>query len=70
MSLLKTFRLPGVSTPTSTVQVRLEVFNTFNWANLNNPVSAVDSTNFGRVRGQRGGTGGARVVQLAAKWMF
>jgi hypothetical protein len=69
-SLMKNFRVPGVSTPDSTVQVRLELFNAFNWVNLNNPVSAVNSSNFGRVTGQRGGTGGPRVVQLGLKWMF
>ncbi len=71
-SLMKNFRVPGVSTPTSTVQVRVELFNAFNWVNLNNPVSNVDSTVFGQVRGSRGNgvTGGPRVVQLGVKWMF
>jgi hypothetical protein len=71
-SLMKNFRVPGVSTPTSTVQVRLELFNAFNWVNLNNPVSTVESTTFGQVRGSRGAgaTGGPRVVQLGVKWMF
>jgi hypothetical protein len=37
---------------------------------LNNPVSNTNSTNFGRVTGARGGTGGPRVVQLGIKYMF
>lgn len=69
-SLAKNFRLPGVSDARSNVQVRLEMFNAFNWLNLNNPVSAVNVTTFGRVTSQRGGTGGSRVVQLGARWSF
>lgn len=69
-SLVKNFRLPGIAAPRSTVQVRLEMFNAFNWVNFNNPSSAVNFGNFGRVTTQRSGTGGARVVQLGAKWMF
>lgn len=69
-SLVKNFRLPGVGGQESTVQVRLEMFNAFNWVNFFNPVSAVNNANFGRVTGQRGGTGGPRVVQLGARWSF
>jgi len=69
-SLVKNFRLPGIAADSSTLQVRLEMFNAFNWVNLNNPVSAVNSTSFGRVTSQRGGTGGPRVVQLGARWTF
>ena len=48
------------------------MFNAFNWVNLNNPVSNVNNTNFGRVTGSRGNgaVGGPRVVQLGFKWMF
>jgi len=69
-SLVKNFQVPGVSTPNSTIQVRLEMFNAFNWINLNNPSGSVTNPNFGRSTSQRGGTGGARVVQLGAKWTF
>ena len=71
-SLVKNFRLPGVAARNSTVQLRIEMFNAFNWVNFNNlnPSNAVNNANFGRVTGQRNGTGGARVVQLGAKWMF
>ncbi len=70
LSLVKNFRLPGMSGQESNLQVRLEMFNAFNWVNLNNPSGSVTSTNFGRVTGQRGGTGGPRVVQLGARWSF
>jgi hypothetical protein len=68
-SLVKNFRLPGLGTPESTVQVRLEMFNAFNWVSLGNPSGVVDNANFGRVTGLRGGTG-ARVIQLGGKWTF
>ena len=73
ISLVKNFGLPGLSTGRdSSFQVRLEMFNAFNWVNLNNPVSNVNNTNFGRVTGSRGNgaVGGPRVVQLGFKWMF
>ena len=69
-SLVKNIDLPGMSGQESTLQVRLEMFNAFNWVNLNNPSGSVTSANFGRVTGQRGGTGGPRVVQLGARWSF
>jgi hypothetical protein len=69
-SLVKNFRLPGIATANSTLQVRLEMFNAFNWVNLNNPVTNVADANFGRVTSQRGGSGGARVIQLGGKWTF
>jgi hypothetical protein len=52
--------------------MRLELFNAFNWVNLNNPQTAVNNTNFGRVTAARGNgeTGGPRVVQLGARWTF
>ena len=48
------------------------MFNAFNWMNLNNPTSNVNSANFGRVTSSRGNgqIGGPRVVQLGFKWMF
>ena len=70
---MKNFRLPGLSAGRdSSFQVRLEMFNAFNWVNLNNPTSNVNSTNFGRVTTSRGNgaVGGPRVVQLGFKWMF
>ena len=70
LSLVKNFRLPGIAAPESTIQVRLEMFNALNWVNLNGPSSSVSAANFGQVTSQRGGTGGARVVQLGARWTF
>jgi len=76
LSLFKNFAVPGISgTRTSTVQIRVEAFNVFNWVNLNNPVSNTNSASFGRVTTVRGGTGGLsaggfRVIQLAAKYLF
>jgi hypothetical protein len=70
LSLFKNFRMSGVGLRDSTLQVRLETFNAFNWVNLNNPSSNLNSANFGRVTSARGGTGGPRTVQIAAKLMF
>ena len=73
ISLVKNFRMPGMSTGRdSSLQVRLEMFNAFNWVNLNNPVSNVNGNNFGRVTSSRTITqvGGPRIVQLGVKWMF
>ena len=73
LSLVKNFRLPAFTgTRDSTLQVRIETFNAFNWVNLNNPVSQTNNTNFGRVTSARayGATGGPRIVQLGVKYMF
>jgi hypothetical protein len=70
LSLFKNFRLSGLGVRDPTVQVRLEAFNAFNWVNLNNPVSNLNSANFGRVQSARGMTGGPRTVQIAAKLIF
>ena len=66
LSLFKNFDFAGFNGRRSSVQVRLEAFNAFNWVNLNNPVSNTNSANFGRVTGARA----MRVVQLGAKWLF
>ena len=70
LSFFKNFRFRGFSAAGSTVQVRVETFNAFNWVNLNNPVSNVNSASFGRVTSARTGTGGPRTVQLALKYLF
>jgi TonB dependent receptor len=73
ISLVKNFRLPGFSAGRdSTAQVRIELFNAFNWVNLNNPVATWNNADFGRVTGSRanGATGGPRIVQLGFKYMF
>lgn len=66
LSLFKTFDFAGFNGRRSTVQIRLEAFNAFNWVNLFSPVSNVNNANFGRVTNARA----MRVVQLGAKWMF
>jgi hypothetical protein len=68
--------VPGISgTRTSTLQIRIEAFNLFNWVNLNNPEARTNNADFGKVTTVRGGTGGLstggfRVIQLAAKYLF
>jgi hypothetical protein len=76
LSLFKNFSIPGISgTRTSALQIRIEAFNLFNWVNLNNPQTATNNANFGKVTSVRGGTGvlsagGFRVIQLAVKYLF
>jgi carboxypeptidase family protein/TonB-dependent receptor-like protein len=70
LSLVKNFTYRGLSARTSTVQVRVETFNAFNWVNLNNPEARTNFANFGKVTSARGNTGGPRVVQLGIKMMF
>jgi len=53
----------------STFQIRVEIFNVFNRANLDVPDSALQDPLFGHVTGLRGGSL-PRVVQLGAKFLF
>jgi len=60
---------------TRRVQLRIEVFNLFNTANLGQPVRilTVPSTSFGTITNTRfptGDSGSARQVQFAAKYLF
>lgn len=48
------------------LQFRAELFNAFNHTNLNNPNSALNNSNFGRILG----AGAPRVVQFGLKYMF
>jgi hypothetical protein len=66
LSLFKNFSIGRFNGRPSTVQVRIEAFNAFNWVNFFNPVSNTNSANFGRVTGARP----MRVIQLGGKWMF
>jgi hypothetical protein len=72
LSLFKNVALPGMNGRGSTLQIRVEAFNVFNWVNLDEPNGTLNNANFGRVTGVRGNnaTGGPRVIQLGAKWMF
>ncbi len=61
-ALLKNFRLAEKKS----VQLRAEVYNLFNHANLNNPVLNYGSNDFGRILGRNGN----RRMQLGAKFTF
>jgi hypothetical protein len=62
MGLVRSFRLGGPHQ----LQFRAEAFNVFNRVNLNNPVSALNSPNFGIITS----AGDPRIVQLALKYLF
>ena len=71
VSLIKNVRLAG----TARIQLRFEVFNLFNQANLGLPgrVATVGSTSFGVITTTRfptGDSGSARQMQIAVKAMF
>jgi hypothetical protein len=70
-SVIKNVALTG----SARVQLRLEVFNLFNQANLGQPgrTATVGSTSFGVISNTRfptGDSGSARQVQFAAKFLF
>ena len=52
------------------LQLRVEIFNLFNRANLGNPQSAVNNPNFGRVTGLLNGNEPPRLIQLGARSSF
>ncbi len=62
LGLFKKFRI----TEQHALQFRAELFNAFNHTNLNNPNSALNNSNFGRILG----AGGPRVVQFGLKYAF
>jgi len=71
LSLIKNVKLEG----NARVQLRLEVFNVFNQANLGLPgrIATVGSTSFGVITATRfptGDSGSARQVQFAVKILF
>jgi Carboxypeptidase regulatory-like domain/TonB dependent receptor len=71
LSLIKNVRLAGQSR----VQLRVEVFNVFNQANLGLPgnIATVGSTSLGLITATRfptGDSGSARQVQFAVKYLF
>jgi hypothetical protein len=51
------------------LQLRWEVFNVFNTVNLDNPVSTLNSPDFGRITALAPGTA-PRIMQLAVKYQF
>jgi len=71
LSVIKNVKLSGQAR----VQLRLEVFNVFNQANLGQPgrIAIVGSTSFGLITNTRfptGDSGSSRQVQFAAKFLF
>jgi hypothetical protein len=62
MGLTRSFRLAGAHQ----VQFRAEVFNVFNRVQLNTPVSALNSPNFGLITS----AADPRIIQLALKYTF
>ena len=71
LSLIKNVKLTG----SSRVQLRVEVFNLFDVANLGQPgrIAIVGSTSFGVITNTRfatGDSGSSRQVQFAAKFLF
>lgn len=62
MGLTRSFRVGGERQ----VQFRTEVFNLLNRVHLNNPVSTLNSPNFGLITS----AGDARIIQLALKYTF
>jgi len=70
-SIIKNVTLQG----SARVQLRVEIFNLFNQANLNLPgrTATIGSTSFGVISSTRfptGDSGSARQVQFAAKFLF
>ena len=70
-SVIKNVKMTG----TARAQLRLEVFNLFNQANLGQPgrTATFGSTSFGIISNTRfptGDSGSARQVQFAAKFLF
>lgn len=65
-ALLKHFRIA----PQRRVELRFEVYNLFNHANLANPVVNFASADFGQILARQGGALGNRRVQLGVKVTF
>jgi Carboxypeptidase regulatory-like domain/TonB dependent receptor len=70
-SVIKNVKLQG----SARAQLRVEIFNLFNQANLGQPgrIAAVGSTSFGVISNTRfptGDSGSARQIQFAAKFLF
>ena len=70
-SIIKNVKMQG----SARAQLRVEVFNLFNQANLGQPgrIAAVGSTSFGLISNTRfptGDSGSARQIQFAAKFLF
>ena len=64
MGVSRSFRLGSQQ-----MQFRWEIFNVFNAMTPNNPVSALNSSDFGKVTSLAAGTA-PRIMQFAMKYMF
>lgn len=62
MGLTRTFRM----SENQTLQFRAEAFNLPNHVNPDNPITALNNVNFGRIRS----AADPRIVQLALKYVF
>jgi hypothetical protein len=62
MGLTRSFRLGGERQ----IQARAEIFNVLNNVQLGNPVSSLNSSNFGFITG----ASDPRIIQLALKYVF
>jgi hypothetical protein len=62
-AVMKNFRLR----PDAKLQLRFEVYNLFNHANLNTPITNLTDPNLGKIRGK---SGDGRRVQLGARFVF
>ena len=51
---------------THRIEARIEAFNAFNWFRLNNPVTALNNANFGRIQS----ASDPRIMQFAMKYSF
>src|SRR5437867_11444689 len=64
LSLFKTFVVPSYGA----LELRVEGFNIFNWAQYNQPVQWLGDPNFGKITGTR--LNSERQVQLAARYIY
>jgi hypothetical protein len=62
LSLVRSFRFAA----THRIEARIEAFNAFNWFRWNNPTTALNNANFGRILS----AGDPRIMQFAMKYQF
>ena len=62
LALVRSFRFAD----THRIEARVEAFNAFNWFRWNNPTTALNNANFGRILS----AGDPRIMQFALKYQF